>query len=205
MVKLWRADLSAINEKAANSLADPAEYDNLFPDFELVCDRAMRQGVHLCDCLTYSAGSTVHQALKAEQLFQRKRRPATQFQAAQQEINVDLIEAAASHAGGASFAPATETASVLAAVPPSPVAAASTSPVAAAAPTSPVAVAPSSPAQVAPAATAPAADAEAPVVDDFDEEALMREVEQSTVEIGDEEASELLSKSIDELLEKDGE
>jgi len=147
----------------------------------------------------------VHQALKAEQLFQRKRRPATQFQAAQQEINVDLIEAAASHAGGASFAPATETASVLAAVPPSPVAAASTSPVAAAAPTSPVAVAPSSPAQVAPAATAPAADAEAPVVDDFDEEALMREVEQSTVEIGDEEASELLSKSIDELLEKDGE
>jgi len=33
----------------------------------------------------------------------------------------------------------------------------------------------------------------------------MREVEQSTVEIGDEEASELLSKSIDELLEKDGE
>ena len=32
---LWRADLAKVNPKAAESLADPAKYPNLFPDLEL--------------------------------------------------------------------------------------------------------------------------------------------------------------------------
>ena len=35
IVALWRAELEKVNPKAAESLADPAQYANLFPDFEL--------------------------------------------------------------------------------------------------------------------------------------------------------------------------
>ena len=35
MVKVWREDLSKINAKAAESLADPAQYPNLFPNLDL--------------------------------------------------------------------------------------------------------------------------------------------------------------------------
>lgn len=31
MVQLWRENLSKVNQKAAESLADPTEYENLFP------------------------------------------------------------------------------------------------------------------------------------------------------------------------------
>jgi coatomer subunit beta' len=34
IVALWRNDLKKINQKAAESLADPEEYPNLFPDWE---------------------------------------------------------------------------------------------------------------------------------------------------------------------------
>lgn len=35
VVKLWREDLAHINPKAAESLADPAQYPNLFPNLDL--------------------------------------------------------------------------------------------------------------------------------------------------------------------------
>jgi coatomer subunit beta' len=35
VVREWRKDLQTVSEKAAESLADPAEYENLFPDFRL--------------------------------------------------------------------------------------------------------------------------------------------------------------------------
>ncbi len=35
VVQLWRKDLSKINPKAAESLADPAQYKNLFPNIDL--------------------------------------------------------------------------------------------------------------------------------------------------------------------------
>ena len=35
VVELWRSDLSKTNKKAASALADPAEYKNLFPDFDV--------------------------------------------------------------------------------------------------------------------------------------------------------------------------
>ena len=35
MLDLWKADLKQINEKAAEALADPAKYPNLFPDLDL--------------------------------------------------------------------------------------------------------------------------------------------------------------------------
>ena len=34
IVKLWKEDLGKINKKAADSLADPSEYENLFPEFQ---------------------------------------------------------------------------------------------------------------------------------------------------------------------------
>jgi len=34
LVKLWREDLQTVNVKAAESLADPMEYENLFPDLQ---------------------------------------------------------------------------------------------------------------------------------------------------------------------------
>ena len=35
MVEHWKVGLASVSEKAANSLADPVQYENLFPDFEL--------------------------------------------------------------------------------------------------------------------------------------------------------------------------
>lgn len=35
MVDVWREDLRKVNAKAADSLADPAEYANLFQDYDL--------------------------------------------------------------------------------------------------------------------------------------------------------------------------
>lgn len=34
IVGLWKEDLAKQNKKAANSLADPTEYENLFPEFQ---------------------------------------------------------------------------------------------------------------------------------------------------------------------------
>jgi hypothetical protein len=38
VVGLWRKDLAKINPKAAESLADPAQYANLFPDMDLALE-----------------------------------------------------------------------------------------------------------------------------------------------------------------------
>ncbi|KAG0612132.1 hypothetical protein M758_6G004300 [Ceratodon purpureus] len=42
VVGLWRNDLKKINQKAAESLADPQEYPNLFPDWELACETEVK-------------------------------------------------------------------------------------------------------------------------------------------------------------------
>lgn len=31
---MWKEDLAKVNKKAADSLADPSEYENLFPEFQ---------------------------------------------------------------------------------------------------------------------------------------------------------------------------
>lgn len=33
ILELWKADLKKVNERAADALADPEKYPNLFPDF----------------------------------------------------------------------------------------------------------------------------------------------------------------------------
>ena len=38
IVAIWRADLAKVNEAAANALADPMEYENLFPDIRLALE-----------------------------------------------------------------------------------------------------------------------------------------------------------------------
>ena len=45
VVKLWKEKLSAINEKAAESLADPEKYENLFPGYReaLEIEQYMRE------------------------------------------------------------------------------------------------------------------------------------------------------------------
>lgn len=42
IVKLWRNDLKKINQKAAESLADPEEYPNLFPDWQWALEAEAR-------------------------------------------------------------------------------------------------------------------------------------------------------------------
>ena len=34
IVQLWKEDLAKTNKKAAESLADPTDYENLFPDLQ---------------------------------------------------------------------------------------------------------------------------------------------------------------------------
>ena len=57
VVQLWRKDLAKINPKAAESLADPAQYANLFPDMDLALKaEQVGQGLWLrvllgCDCV----------------------------------------------------------------------------------------------------------------------------------------------------------
>jgi len=68
IVKLWKQDLQSINQKAAESLADPMEYTNLFPDLDM--------------------------ALKAEQHFQQgsQTRPASIYPDVRDELNRHLID-----------------------------------------------------------------------------------------------------------------
>lgn len=44
-MKLWRENLSKVNQKAAESLADPTEYENLFPGLKeaFVAEEYMKQ------------------------------------------------------------------------------------------------------------------------------------------------------------------
>ena len=69
VVKTWRKELSKINAKAAESLADPGQYSNLFPDLDL--------------------------ALKAEQHQREQRKqsvPAQDFQDYEGSTMANLIE-----------------------------------------------------------------------------------------------------------------
>ena len=45
VVGLWQEDLSQTNPKAAQSLADPTEYENLFPELKqaLVAEQVLKQ------------------------------------------------------------------------------------------------------------------------------------------------------------------
>lgn len=38
MLQLWKSDLSKVNARAAAALADPVEYPNLFPDWDVALD-----------------------------------------------------------------------------------------------------------------------------------------------------------------------
>ena len=52
IVKLWKEDLGKINKKAADSLADPSEYENLFPEFQ---EALQAEQVSLLPVSAYSA------------------------------------------------------------------------------------------------------------------------------------------------------
>ena len=68
VVGLWREDLSKTNPKAAQSIADPADYENLFPDLQ--------------------------QSLKAEQYLKRERlrpRPAADYRAAKVFVKLHFL------------------------------------------------------------------------------------------------------------------
>ena len=68
IVKLWRQDLQTVNEKAAESLADPMEYENLFPDLKL--------------------------ALKAEAYFKQQEQnlPSSKYPDIANDLSRDLID-----------------------------------------------------------------------------------------------------------------
>ena len=84
MVQLWRKDLAKINPKAAESLADPAQYANLFPNMEW----ALRA-----------------EALQAERGTSRP--PASAFLQLQDRSLADLIEEAKGEGGRGRFLCAT--------------------------------------------------------------------------------------------------
>ena len=54
VVQLWRADLAQINPKAAEALADPAQYGNLFPNLEAALETE-QQMVRQATCFLLSA------------------------------------------------------------------------------------------------------------------------------------------------------
>merc|ERR1711871_948100 len=69
ILDLWKKDLSKVNEKAAEALADPEKYSNLFPDLEI--------------------------ALQIEKMFVSNRDqfvPATKYLEAKKELDLNLIE-----------------------------------------------------------------------------------------------------------------
>lgn len=69
VLELWKADLKQINEKAADALADPAKYPNLFPDLDW--------------------------AVKVEEIFKSARDtyvPAWQYPTAKSDLALNLIE-----------------------------------------------------------------------------------------------------------------
>lgn len=61
VVKLWREDLAGINAKAAESLADPAQYPNLFPNLDL----ALHAEQYQVACLAFSLSRPVRMACTA--------------------------------------------------------------------------------------------------------------------------------------------
>lgn len=69
VLELWREDLKQVNEKAAEALADPAKYANLFPDLDW--------------------------ALKVEDMFMSQRStfvPASSYPSAKNELELNLID-----------------------------------------------------------------------------------------------------------------
>jgi len=69
VLELWKKDLSTINEKAAEALADPSKYANLFPDLDI--------------------------ALQVESMFVSNREkmvPASKYMEAKGELDLNLIE-----------------------------------------------------------------------------------------------------------------
>ena len=50
MVKLWREDLGKVNQKAAEALADPAQYKNLFPNMDAALQAEQHQASQFWPC-----------------------------------------------------------------------------------------------------------------------------------------------------------
>lgn len=50
VLELWKADLKQINEKAAEALADPVKYPNLFPDLEWALQVFVACMFSICQC-----------------------------------------------------------------------------------------------------------------------------------------------------------
>mmetsp|Transcript_39675 Transcript_39675/g.101404 ORF Transcript_39675/g.101404 Transcript_39675/m.101404 type:complete len:961 (+) Transcript_39675:176-3058(+) len=181
VVGLWRADLQKVNPKAAESLADPADYPNLFPN------------------LDWALKAEAYQASKAA-----RPQPASAFPAAEGAHLEDLIAKMQEMGVNGDVAPmaASPTRSP---APPSP-AAAPAPPSPAAAPASPApppaapspvkAVAPPSPVAAAPPPAQPAAEEE--------EEEEEEEVTEVEVEVTDSEEGEEEMEDAEEGEEEDG-
>lgn len=77
VLELWKTDLGKVNEKAAEALADPEKYANLFPDLEI--------------------------ALQVEKMFVSNREqevPASKYLEARNELDLNLIELIKAQQGG---------------------------------------------------------------------------------------------------------
>ncbi|KAG5179548.1 coatomer WD associated region-domain-containing protein [Tribonema minus] len=82
LVELWKKDLQSVSVKAAEALADPSQYPNLFEDLDV--------------------------ALRVEQMFKAQRGrpiPAAQWPQAKDQLDMDLIALVKAGGGGAAAAP----------------------------------------------------------------------------------------------------
>lgn len=88
IVHLWREDLRKINPKAAEALADPAQYSNLFPNLDLALQAEKLQVCLVAPC----SGETVPTLAvisRDEQQSRVRRGPATMHVGLQAEKFAD--------------------------------------------------------------------------------------------------------------------
>jgi hypothetical protein len=106
VVKLWREDLQKKGlARAAESLADPLEYDNLFPDISLVripprpfiklSPFSVAHAHHLNSSSSSSLGRNHRaQGLRAEEIAQEEREqayPATRYLDVKENLDRDIV------------------------------------------------------------------------------------------------------------------
>lgn len=71
MVKLWREDLGKINQKAAEALADPGQYKNLFPNLDV----ALQAEQHQVSCFPAAAQIAFADSLSHRRKFESQCSP----------------------------------------------------------------------------------------------------------------------------------
>merc|ERR1712183_1229441 len=101
IVELWREELSKVNEKAGQSLADPKDYPNLFPDYN--ASLAAQQ------MLTKERSKVIPAGDFLDILPNSERKPLEEVDAADEDLIDEQVDSKDHPLGGAAGAPGLET------------------------------------------------------------------------------------------------